>query len=258
MSEQVTLQQLQLAADEVALNKSLKPAGIGSLIFGALAVWAGWVDWGADPFSLALLLLGLLLLSTGLWQTFSPRPKGLISNGIALILVGIYNVGYTVWQMSVEGEKGFFFLILGFLQVLWGGQNIKKYPRFASMAGECKDKELLDSVRALMEGAVKGKVKRDPGLIEFQAVGLKQGGVWKGRLMDSYGLFMVLPRWEAVFLLPEQVAVEVLADKIGKRVKARIRLGDVEREVTVDAMSLDRLQRWLGEVPELTQETATP
>jgi len=247
MSEQVTLQELQLAADEVALNRRLKPAGIGSLVFGGLALLAGLAGMGEDPFALALLLLGLLLLGTGLWQLVTLNPKGLVANGIALILVGVYNVGYTLWQISSEGSTGFFWLILGFLQVFWGAQNIKRYPRFASMASRCKDKELLRSIRALMEGAVKGKPNQDAGLVEFQSVDFKRDGVWRGRLMERYGLFMLLPGWEGVFVLPEQVEVEELPGKAGKRVRARVRLGDMEREGTMTRESLERLRRWMAE-----------
>ena len=137
------------------LRKTLRTGGIGSMIFGALAVIAGASGMGKEILDTILFSIGLFLLLEGIWIVNAPTPAGVAVDGFALLILGAFNIGSTILDMktgeSGHGMRGF--ILLGVWQIMWGMQSFARYKTFSKlpMAKPPKDKlRWLDSIARLI------------------------------------------------------------------------------------------------------------
>lgn len=89
---------------------------------------AGLVVWGIAHFVFSNYLdarWGAILLAIGVVNLASPRRGLFILNGLALILVGIWNI-YTNFFGGIWG-----FYMIGGMQILWGIEEIERFGHFA-------------------------------------------------------------------------------------------------------------------------------
>jgi len=141
---------LQSTADYNSLRGELVSAGIASLIFGLTAIATALVPaiWGSF-FSAMWFLFGAFLLSEGiLLIAGTPRPVGLISHGLVMVIVSIWNVvgaGLLVLILDPANpiNKIVFQAIatFGIFQLIWGVQSIPRYGRFHKISIQKPSKE---------------------------------------------------------------------------------------------------------------------
>ncbi len=112
--------------------KGLKTGGIGSIVFGVIAIALGLATAKDSPVNAGLAVIGIFLLIEGIWLLVSPQPAGLIVDGIALIILGIWNFCVTVANSS-RGGSGGSFAVLGVFQVVWGIQSFRRYGRLKKL-----------------------------------------------------------------------------------------------------------------------------
>ncbi len=112
----------------VLINKKLRRAGIGSIVFGFIAVIFGLLTVRENVINSVLVLIGIFLFIEGIWIVGKPTPAGLIVDGIALIIVGL-------WNLIVSGTSagGPTFGGLGVLQIIWGIKNFVNYNKFSGI-----------------------------------------------------------------------------------------------------------------------------
>ncbi len=115
------------------MYKRLKSGGIGSIIFGIIAIAFGLASAGQNPINAGLAVIGLFLLAEGIWLLASPQPIGLIVDGIALCVLGIWNMMITIYNTSHAGGGGGF-AILGIMQIVWGIQSFRHYHQLKLIA----------------------------------------------------------------------------------------------------------------------------
>lgn len=144
------------AAAEVDINeqirKQLRSGGIGSVIFGIIAVVMGASTMGDVPLNAGLFLIGLFLLLEGIWLLASPKLIGFKVDGIALGCLGIWNLIVTAHNIS-QDSGGAAFGVLGVMQIVWGVQSYKKYDKFKKELeeGPIEDAAVLSEVEAGQE-----------------------------------------------------------------------------------------------------------
>lgn len=129
------LEDLQKWANYRWLRKTLRGGGIGSIIFGALAMVAGASGVGKDLLDTVMFSIGTFLLLEGLWIVKAPTPAGIVVDGIALLTLGAFNIGSTILEAkgSGWGHGGRGFVMLGIWQIIWGLQSFSRYKVFASL-----------------------------------------------------------------------------------------------------------------------------
>jgi len=111
----------------VLIHKKLKRAGIGSIVFGIIAVILGLIAMRESPINSIVVLIGIFLLIQGIWIVVKPTPAGLIVDGIALLIVGLWN---SIVTLSGTSAGGYIFGVLGAFQIIWGIQNFVQYNKF--------------------------------------------------------------------------------------------------------------------------------
>ena len=200
---------MQKAANFHRLRNHLRPAGVGSMIFGALAVFLGIEFAKEDPINGMLIPLGIFLLVEGFWIIIRPRPSGMIIDGIALILIGIWNSLITLSSLSEGGEPDNFWIVLGIFQIGWGIQSIVQYGKYKDIAAFEPPRELMTQVSEIEKKIRKAKPAATEDIIDFRAKNI----LWRAGLGDNVGTFLNLNSGEMFFLGKDGVELESLVQK---------------------------------------------
>lgn len=224
------------------VRKTLRPAGIGSIVFGLVAKGTGFGGMEANPINAILGLIGIFLFVEGIWIVAAPTPAGMIVDGIALIILGIWNIIITFANSAAVGGGGHrFFAVLGVWQIIWGFQSFGRYKRFSAMPMSRPSDETLRQIDDMVKELAKTKPKDATDVIAFQI----KNRPWKGRLGQDSGIFVDAPGQEVVFVNRDRVRIEI-QDKvlIGKALKASFTLGDRNLNGTISLESYERYDAW--------------
>lgn len=192
--------------------KKIKSGAVGSLIFGAIAMFMGFGDFSeADIivkfFSLLLMLLGLFLLVEGLIALIKPSPEAYILEGIAFILVGLWNVFVGVLSLIV-GQPQAFFIILGVWQVVLGIGTFKEAKEFQKAINQLPDKSLLKTIDELVKQLLASKPKQSEEFIEFTAGTFTKSLQWKGKIAGDTLVLYSIPDENLRFLKQDEIELE--------------------------------------------------
>jgi len=233
------------AADYKVVNSHLRPASFGSIIFGIIAIGLGGSMAGQNPINAFLVVIGIGLFIEGIWLLTSPGPKGFIVDGIALIILGFWNILVTFANASSGGGSVGFFFILGIWQIIWGFQSFGRYKRFAYLAGEKPSKEAMERLEQALHGIMASSYGTSADIVEFKAkkTAFKQW-TWKGKLMDDAALF-VAGKKAIIPVRKDEVKLTLKGEPSGvQRQKGTLHLGKQKIVGTISNESLDRLRAW--------------
>jgi len=235
MNEVQDIEELQRTADYRLLRKNLKGAAIGSIIFGVIAIGMGLVFMSEDPINVVLVFIGVFLLGEGIWLIRSPKPRGMIVDGIALCILGIWNI-----FVAITGEVGGL-VVLGFFQIIWGIQSFRRYRRFSGMSSQKPSKESLRQVDDVVKSVTKAKPSESENIIELQ-MGNKS---WKGELAKDVGIFVDRAGDEVVFARRGEVGFTTRGEVTpGKPRNISILIGDRAFDGKISPESMERYESW--------------
>ncbi len=233
---------LQQVADHRTVRKTLRGSSIGSLVFGALALLGGI----APPFDPVLTAVGAVLLSTGIWNLLDPRPTGILLDGCALLVVGLYNVAGALFALS-QGQHGTadsLFVKLGVFQIAWGAASFWRFRRFRDAfrdpPTEAESRQLDGMVNVLW----KTKAKESVDVIEFVSEGL-HAKAWKARLSPTLAVLATDRGHEVVVAEKDQFDIEDRGKvMLGSARKATFVVRGKRWKGHLPADSLERFQQW--------------
>jgi hypothetical protein len=237
MEIQSDLKDLKKASDTRRLRGHLRPAGIGSIIFGIFAIYLG-VEFAAEHvLNQFLIFLGIFLILEGVWIIIKPRPSGMIIDGIALLTIGGWNLLISFAALEQAGP----FLVLGIFQIIWGIQSISQYGKFKNIETYQPTPALLSEAKILTSEVIKGNPKKAENIIDFKAKKL----VWKAGLAANGAVIVQIPAGEAFFVAKEDFKIErVLPKKKGFDVS--IELDDQKFSGFVTEEQLQKFESWIG------------
>ena len=163
--------ELQRASNFRIIKKSLRTGGIGSILFGVIAMAVGFGSMNDNPVNAILGFIGVLLFIEGIWLVSDPKPVGMIVDGIALMILGIWNIIITLANTASGGGSGIF-AVLGVWQIIWGIQSFGRYSHFSKLPMHKPTDSLNKQMNTLINEISKSKTKDRTDLIEFRAKGL--------------------------------------------------------------------------------------
>ncbi|MDD5542985.1 MAG: hypothetical protein PHX83_07395 [Acidobacteriia bacterium] len=237
--------ELQQAADYFAVGKLLRPAGIGSVVFGIVAIALGSSMMSENPINAILAVIGVFLLIEGVWVMAAPAPAGMIVDGIALIVLGIWNIIVTISNASSGASGPHFFAILGLWQVVWGFQSFGRYSRFSGRVSGKPPQELINQVAAISKSLAAKGASQQPEVMEF-TVGVKRAKrTWKGKLLDDLAVFSI--EKEADFIVADKSSVN-FSQQSGVSsaggVSVSFNIGSRSGDATMTSNQFEKYQRW--------------
>ncbi len=241
------LDDLQRVSNYRLIRKILRPSGIGSIVFGLIAIAMGFRGMGDNPINVILGLIGIFLLVEGVWIVTSPTPFGMIVYGVALIIVGLWNIIITITNSVSDGGHSFF-AILGGWQIIWGCQSFGRYKRFSKLPINKPSDETVKIIDDIVNELTKAKTKDAQDVIEFQTKNQIKNQIWKGRLAQDSAIFVQAAGQDVVFAKKSQVRIDKQGKVlIGKTIKAAFTLGDRNLNGTIDPDTFERYESWKNE-----------
>ncbi len=236
--------ELQRVANYRHMRKTLFSSGIGSLIFGALAIAISVPGMQVNPINVILLMIGVLLVAEGLWLLIAPVPAGIIAAGVALMLVGVWNIFVTVFN-TVHGQGVGIIAGIAVAQIIWSIQCFARYPRFKNIPRETPSPSTLKRIDQIVGDIKRAKIDKDSQIIQFQAKTFLSPQAWKGRLGSNHAIFIGMTKNDLIFARPEDV--EIRRDgkvMIGKTLKATFQIADRSFKGTISPQAFDRYTDW--------------
>ncbi len=177
--------ELHRVADRTVLKKSLRGRGTGSIIWGLIAIGLGLATIADDRINGILVVIGIFLTIEGIWVVAKPAPGGLIFDGIALLILGIWNLAITAMAMSSGGTP--IFGILGLVQIAWGGQSFFKYAQFSKTWHPDPSTTTLQRLDQVVNYISEADMISDASLVAFVTSGQIE---WKGQLRETGAIFV--------------------------------------------------------------------
>ncbi|HEY2954767.1 MAG TPA: hypothetical protein VGK89_05920 [Candidatus Eisenbacteria bacterium] len=232
---------LQKVADYRTVRKSLKRSGGWSVLFGAIAIWAGV---GALPVDWVITVLGVVLVGTGVWNIAAPRPTGIILDGVTLLLVGGYNLIGTVLSAMDGVHVSPRWALVGILQLFWGLQRIQSFRRFANAFLERPSDTAMQQIEETVATIRKAKAKESTDIIEFAVDGIHRH-VWKARLVGEQAVFVEATGSD--ILVGTRGSVEITSRgkvMVGSALKADAMVGTQRLRGRISEDSFRRYEQW--------------
>ena len=231
---------LQKVADYRTVRKSLKRSGVWSVLFGALAIAGGMgtpVDW-------VLMVLGVVLLGTGVWNIAAPRPTGIILDGVTLLLVGAYNLLGTLLAAMDGTHVSAHWGLTGMLQLYWGGQRIQSFRRFANAFLERPSDAEMQQIEETVGTIRKARAKESTDIIEFTVDGIHRH-VWKARLSGEDAVFVEATGSDILVGTRETVEITTRGKVlVGSALKAEAAVGPARLKGTISPDSYRLYEQW--------------
>ena len=236
--------ELTQGANFLMVRRLLRGAGIGSIVFGVIAIGLGAYSIQENPVNAILLLLGVLLLAEGIWIVTAPSPAGMVVDGVALLLLGLWNLFVSLANMSAGAGRPGAFVALGAFQIFWGIQSFRRYGRFANLPMKKPDEAMGKWLDGVLNSMAAGS-KETPDRADFLALVGGKKDTWKGRLLEDVAFFMRGKDEEILIAGKQECSVTPLGTAAtGAGAIARIQLGARTFDVTGPLQAIERFQSW--------------
>lgn len=239
------LSELKKVADTRMIKRMLRPAAIGSIIFGLIAVAMGSQTIHDNPINAILALIGVMLILEGTWCAVAPQPSGLIVDGIVLIILGVWNCFITFLNLSAGASGGSGgFMVLGIWQIILGVKNIKQYNTYAYISNSPASAESIQRFDLMAANINQLSENVDESIVEFQAKTLFKKTPLKGKLIDDMILF-VDPKLDSYMDKIENVKLKTFKKNPDQfPAKASLCIGNMLFQGETSQQSLDRFLNW--------------
>ena len=247
MFEPTNLAASRAAVDAAVVRRSVRTSGIGPTIFGVIALFGGMMP----PMNLVLVSIGGALSASGLWNLTNPSPIGILLVSGCLMLVGVYNIFYTVTTGSGTPAWG----VIGVWQLIWAYQGVQRYRRFANAHGEdVAEPDRREAEQALV-ALRKANVRKSPDVVECMMRGFPPARV-RARLMPDVALCIIGDNLDVRLASRAEFDVQPVGEV--KRGNARVKVAVAGRviDAMMSAESLARFRAWKSGGAQILQRAA--
>ena len=235
------LDELERASNYRILQKNLRPAAIGSMIFGIIAITTGFAAMDENPVNAILGMIGIILLAEGIWLMVTIKPSGLLLDGIALLLIGFWNIIISMAKLISEGGGTSVFLGLGAMQLYLGGNSFGRYARFSKMTGTKPTEKTIAVIDDLIVELSQTGGSGLNDVIEFRV----KNSLWKGRLKEDVCIFIDMSQEEVIFPKKSQVNIKPQGEgHPEKEVQATFNIKGRNLVGTISSESYRKYETW--------------
>jgi hypothetical protein len=250
-----------LIAEYRTASIHLKRMGWGSLIWGLLNIVLGTIYTVENgPINAILVLIGLLLVASGLWCLVVRSAAGVITNGIALMLIGLWNLVVTVLNLVLGGPPTFWWAAIGVAMIASAVWGFRQYARFSQGLRHGATSGELAMLDAFAKRVLKADGEHDDNIIGFQVTSYGQQAKWRGRLMRGMAVFVQRVTQELLVASSKDVSINPHGQVLlSSSLKAAITIRDHHWQATMTPRSFDRYRDWkFEEEEEDERQSETP
>ncbi|MDQ1351860.1 MAG: hypothetical protein QG657_2166 [Acidobacteriota bacterium] len=238
------LVELKKAVDTRLIKKMLRPAAIGSIVFGIIAVVTGSSFAHGNPINVILAFIGIILILEGAWCAVAPQPMGLVVDGIVLIILGVWNGLVTFANIAAGAGSSGGFIVLGIWQIVLGIKSFKNYKTYAYLSNAPVPEESLQRLDLMADNINQLSENVDESIIEFQAKTLFKKTPLKGKFIEGMILFVnpgrdsYMDKIENVKLKPHKINPDQYPAQATLTVCGTVFMGEISQR------GLERFNRW--------------
>lgn len=237
-----SMEDMQKTADYRLYKNKIKDGAIGSILFGIIAVGMGIYFF--NIINLILIPIGLFLLTCGIWAIINPSPTSLVFDGIALIIMGLWNIFIALLGVVAFGGT-IYWLIIGIWQVVSGIQSFKESKKFTRFGSWKPEGHILKEVEDIFNKIKKANPKKEDNIIEFRLTSLKENATVKGEFMGDKVVLVKLPQQTIYFLNNRELEIEIKGKVLmGKQLKMEAKIKDESNSGLIFPESYQRYEKW--------------
>ncbi len=240
------VEDLQLVAEYHTARRALRRIGWGGIVFGLLNLCLALFYMSVlGPINAVLALISLALLVSGVCCLVLPGAEGVIGNGVALILTGLWNIFVTIVNIPTRGTPQIWWAMFGVFMIVQGVQSFRKYSRFSAALRHGASKEEMAMMDGLVQSILRASVKENEDIVAFQVSGFGQQKQWRGKLEKNVAIFVDKVSKEMMIAPKEEVSIVPYSKVlIGKTLKATVKIAEHKWEALVSPESFDNYRHW--------------
>jgi hypothetical protein len=224
----------------VCARKKIRNAAILGIVWGVINVSFGAVLIRINPLNVGLLLLGLLMLATGVTALRKPSLHCLLAEGFVAALLFVWNVGTTMLNLSAGVDPHINPHIFIWPAVA-AGVFFQQYRRLGHLkeAMSAMAHETVKEATALCKGLFKAKLKESPDIAEASS------RRYRMRLMSD-AVFCVQRNLASAFYVNRAALQHCIPDINRKRLRMVVRHPLGKLTYAFDKKNSDKIKTWLA------------
>ena len=149
----------------ICARKLISKIGIGGIIWGAICIAVGIDSLPLSILNIGLVILGLIMLGTGIIAIKSPSLGVLLTEAIVAILIFLWNLGVSTLNYRASGVFEIQYLIM---PLIFASIFIIYYVRLGHLRKQIAsiDPAKIRQTRKICKALLKKKIKKEPSIIE--------------------------------------------------------------------------------------------
>jgi hypothetical protein len=192
-----------------------------------------------------LALISLALIAAGVCCLVLPGAEGVIANGIAQILTGLWNIFVTLINIPAGGTPQIWWAIFGVFMIMAGVQSFKKYARFSAALRHGASKEEMALMDRIVQRLLSANATDNEDIVVFQVRAFAQGKEWRGQLRDRVVIFVEKMSKELMVAARDEMSIVPYSKVlIGKTLKATVKIAEHKWEALISPTSFDNYRHW--------------
>lgn len=223
----------------VCARKKIRNAAVIGVIWGTINLVLGILALRITPLNAGLVLLGLLMLGTGVNALRKPSLSCLLAEGIVAALLFVWNLGITLLNQLVgAGHVNPHILIW---PAVAAGVFLHQYHRLGHLkeAISTMAQDTVKEATALCKNLFKAKLKESPDIAEASSRKCRL------RLMTD-AVFCVQRNLAAAFYLNRDTFQQCIPDLNRKRLRMVVRHPLGKLTFAFDKKNSDKIKGWLS------------
>jgi hypothetical protein len=223
----------------VCARKKIRNAAILGVIWGGINLVLGSYLMRVNPLNVGLVLLGLMMLATGVVGLRKPSLHCLLAEGFVAALLFVWNIGITILN-AMAGAKDF-----GGHGLIWPAVAAAVFFQQYRRLGHLKESmsamahETVKEATDLCKNLFKAKLKDSPDIAEASARQCRM------RLMSD-AVFCVQRNLATAFYMKRDQVQQCIPDLNRKRLRMVVRHPLGKLTYAFDKKNSDKIKGWLG------------
>lgn len=227
----------------IGARKTIASIGVGGLIWGLINIGFGVVAMANNPINACIILLGLLMLGSGIFALVKPVLVALLMEAIVCVLLTIWNIGVTILNI-LAGEPGGIYLpiiVIAFTVFLFK-QYFRLHPVRELIAS--LDKSEVKRAQELAKGIMKAKLKESPNIVLASRKSFWGASPSRIQLMEDQAFFTT-KKLSHSFLMPKDEMGAAIKDLNAKKLKLIVNHPLEKITYTITKTNVEKIRNWL-------------
>lgn len=226
---------LDVAAYRISMKRSVR--------------WLAWFETGIGLFVIALglkggflplVVVGLVLAGAGTWNLLRTSVTGLVVDGIAMILTGVFQLTLGLWSETNRPTSVGKGIVTGLIQIGWG---IGRLATYRIARSSVNDPPAIARLEAIVRDLEKRRAKGDPAVVEFRTGALHRKRTRVG--LYAEGAVALFGRQAVRLEKRTDIWIESRGTTLRDRTtKVRIQMSDLELNGAMSTEHFERFERW--------------